>query len=325
MARELEEWLPEARIAVAHGQMAERELEQVMLNFYHRRHNLLVCSTIIESGIDVPTANTILINRADRLGLAQLHQLRGRVGRSHHQAYAYLFVPSRSDLAGDALKRLNAIESLGDLGIGFVLATQDMEIRGAGEILGEQQSGEMHEVGFTLYNELLAEAIQQLQSGELDQKSSRAAEVDIDLAGSALIPDDYLPDINTRLVFYKRISAAGSAAELEDLYAELADRFGAPPDAVRNLFDMSQLRQKAARLGITAIRGADNGITVEFAETPRINVDQLMQLLQTQPQDYRLKGQQRLLITRESTSMSQRLERLHLFLDRITARSVAAA
>ncbi|MFQ5645151.1 MAG: transcription-repair coupling factor, partial [Thiogranum sp.] len=214
IARELRELVPEASIRIGHGQMRERELEQVMLDFYHRRFNILLCTTIIESGIDVPTANTILINRADRLGLAQLHQLRGRVGRSHHRAYAYLVVPHRKAMTDDAIKRIEAIESLEDLGAGFTLATHDLEIRGAGELLGDEQSGQIHEIGFTLYTELLERAVEALKAGrepELEQPLNHGPEVDLHVP--ALIPDDYLPDVHARLILYKRIASAADEDE----------------------------------------------------------------------------------------------------------------
>ncbi len=206
-AEQLAALVPEARIAIGHGQMRERELEQVMLDFYHRRSNLLLCTTIIESGIDIPTANTIVIDRADRFGLAQLHQLRGRVGRSHHQAYAYLIAPPRNALTGDAAKRLEAIESLDDLGAGFVLATHDLEIRGAGELLGEEQSGQIQEIGFALYMDLLERAVAALRAGrqpELERPLHHGPEIELHVP--ALLPDAFLPDVHARLVMYKRIS-----------------------------------------------------------------------------------------------------------------------
>ncbi|MCB1643248.1 MAG: DEAD/DEAH box helicase, partial [Xanthomonadales bacterium] len=206
-ARELTELVPQARVAVAHGQMAERQLEQVMLDFYRQRCNVLVCSTIVENGIDVPTANTILIERADKFGLSQLHQLRGRVGRSHHRAYAYLLVPDRKAMTGDAVKRLDALASLDELGAGFTLATHDLEIRGAGELLGEEQSGQIEAIGFALYSEYLERAVQALKSGKIpDVLAEKARGAEIELQLPALIPDDYLGDVHARLVLYKRIA-----------------------------------------------------------------------------------------------------------------------
>jgi transcription-repair coupling factor (superfamily II helicase) len=236
MEQRLEKLVPEAGIRIGHGQMPERELEQVMLDFYHRRFNILLCTTIVESGIDVPTANTIIINRADRFGLAQLHQLRGRVGRSHHRAYAYLLAPPKAEMTGDAVKRLEAIDSLEDLGSGFTLATHDLEIRGAGELLGDTQSGQIQEIGFSLYTELLGRAVESLRKGEEpDLEAPLHAGVDINLHIAALLPDDYVPDVHLRLILYKRISAAESSDELRELQVELIDRFGLLPEAAKNL------------------------------------------------------------------------------------------
>ncbi|MFP4603260.1 MAG: transcription-repair coupling factor, partial [Halochromatium sp.] len=251
MAQKLEALVPEARVEVAHGQMREKELERVMRDFYHRRFNLLVCTTIVESGIDVPSANTIVIHRADKLGLAQLHQLRGRVGRSHHRAYAYLITPPPKSMTADAKKRLEAIESLEDLGAGFTLATHDLEIRGAGELLGEEQSGQIHEIGFTLYMDLLERAVEALKSGktpELDRPLDHGAEIDLGLP--ALLPDDYLPDVHTRLVTYKRIASAADRAELKDLQVEMIDRFGLLPEPTKALFAVTELKLKVQPYGI---------------------------------------------------------------------------
>lgn len=324
MARDLEQLVPEANIGIAHGQMPERQLERVMMDFYHQRFNLLVCSTIIESGIDVPTANTIIINRADRLGLAQLHQLRGRVGRSHHQAYAYMMVPSKSELTGDALKRLEAIDSLGELGIGFILATQDMEIRGAGEILGESQSGEMHEIGFTLYSELLGKAVTQLKDGALDEDTETVMVPDIDLGEPAFIPEDYLPDVNTRLVLYKRISAASSDEDFEELQSELTDRFGNLPPFTNNLLKVSRLKRHAITLGVSSIRGGDTGINLKFRDNADINVDQLLRLLQSEPHHYRFNGQDSLTINKETEGLSQRIAILNQLFDQLAASTLTA-
>ncbi|MGL5404893.1 MAG: transcription-repair coupling factor, partial [Acinetobacter sp.] len=246
--------VPEARVAVAHGQMRERELEQVMQQFYHKEYNVLVCSTIIETGIDVPNANTIIIERADKLGLAQLHQLRGRVGRSHHQAYAYLLVPSLKHLKGDAEKRLDAIQRASTLGAGFMLATEDLEIRGAGELLGEQQSGSMQAIGYSLYMEMLEKATKAIQKGKtpnFDAPLSLTAEINLHMP--ALIPDDYLGDVHQRLLFYKRISNTDTQEKLDNIRMELIDRFGIPPQSVKQLFSVHQLRLKAEQLGITKV------------------------------------------------------------------------
>ncbi len=250
IARELGELVPDARLRIAHGQMPERELEQVMLDFYRQRFNVLVCTTIIESGIDVPSANTIVVNRADRFGLAQLHQLRGRVGRSHHRAYAYLVIPDRRVITADAEKRLEALASLEELGAGFTLATHDLEIRGAGELLGEEQSGQIEQIGFSLYTEMLDRAVRALKSGKVpDFDLTSEHEAEIELHVPALIPDDYLPDVNARLTLYKRISSARDEEELRELQVEMIDRFGLLPDPGQEPFrgDAAQARRDDAR------------------------------------------------------------------------------
>jgi len=296
-AGDLQALMPEARIAVAHGQMRERELEQVMLDFYHRRCHILVCSTIIESGIDVPNANTILINRADKLGLAQLHQLRGRVGRSHHRAYAYLIVPAKGAMSKDAVKRLEAIEALEDLGAGFMLATHDLEIRGAGELLGEEQSGQIQEIGFTLYMELLERAVEAIRSGQtptLDYAPDHGPE--INLHSPALIPDDYLPDVHSRLILYKRIASAKNAEELRELQVEMIDRLGLLPKPVTTLFRSTGLKLLATPLGIRKIEMGPQGGRIVFSPEPHIDVGKLLKLIQQQPQIYKLDGQDKLRI-----------------------------
>ena len=296
--RELQKLIPEARIAIAHGQMRERELEQVMSDFYHRKFNLLISTTIIESGIDVPSANTIIINRADKLGLAQLHQLRGRVGRSHHQAYAYLLTPPPKIISSDARKRLDAITSLEDLGVGFTLATHDLEIRGAGELLGEGQSGNMHAVGFSLYMELLARAVDALKSGrEPDLNATLARGTEIDLQITALIPDSYLGDVHLRLQFYKRIASATTQAELDEIQVEMIDRFGLLPDALKNLFANTTLKQDAEKLGIVKIEANAKGGKIEFNERPNVDPLKIIKLIQSQSAKYKLEGPTRLRFT----------------------------
>ncbi|WPL18938.1 Transcription-repair-coupling factor [Thiorhodovibrio winogradskyi] len=289
MAQKLEALVPDARVSVAHGQMREKELERVMRDFYHRRFNLLVCTTIIESGIDVPSANTILINRADKLGLAQLHQLRGRVGRSHHRAYAYLITPPAKSMTADAKKRLEAIESLEDLGAGFTLATHDLEIRGAGELLGEEQSGQIHEVGFTLYMDLLERAVQALKAGrtpELDRPLDHGAEIDLGLP--ALLPDDYLPDIHTRLITYKRIASAADTDALKELKVEMIDRFGLLPEPAKNLFTITELKLKVQPYGIRKIEAGPKGGRILFGDAPKIDHMRLVQLIQSRPKEFKL-------------------------------------
>ena len=294
-AESLRELVPEARVAVAHGQMRERELEQVMQQFYHKEYNVLVCSTIIETGIDVPNANTILIERADKLGLAQLHQLRGRVGRSHHQAYAYLLVPSIKGLKGDAEKRLDAIQRASTLGAGFMLATEDLEIRGAGELLGEQQSGSMQAIGYSLYMEMLEKATKAIQKGKtpnFDAPLSLTAEINLHMP--ALIPDEYLGDVHQRLLFYKRISNTDSQEKLDNIRMELIDRFGIPPQPVKQLFAVHQMRLKAETLGITKVDIAANGGAIEFSPDTPVQAISIIQMMQKHPTFFRMEGGQRL-------------------------------
>lgn len=298
MARELRELAPEARIGVAHGQMNEHELEQIMADFYHRRFNVLVCTTIVESGIDIPSANTILINRADKFGLAQLHQLRGRVGRSHHQAYAYLLIPSHKNLTPDAAKRLDAIASLEELGIGFTLATHDLEIRGAGELLGKSQSGQMHAIGFTLYMDLLSRAVSALKEGKQpDLETFTPTGTEIELHITALIPETYLGDVHTRLQLYKRIASAKTSAELDEIQVEMIDRFGLLPDPAKNLIAMTLLKQTAEKLGILKIEATSKGGKLEFNEKPNLDPMKIIQLVQMRSQQFRLDGPKRLRFT----------------------------
>jgi transcription-repair coupling factor (superfamily II helicase) len=309
MAREIGELVPEATVRVAHGQMRERELERVMSDFYHQRFNLLVCTTIIETGIDIPSANTIIIHRADRFGLAQLYQLRGRVGRSHHRAYAYLVIPPRQLITPDAQKRLEAIESIEELGTGFTLATHDLEIRGAGELLGEEQSGQMHEIGYTLYVELLERAVKALKEGRephLDKPLSHGTE--IDLQAPALIPDDYLPDVHARLTMYKRIANAQSEEELRELQVEMIDRFGLLPEQTKNLFRITELKLRASPLGIRKIELGKLGGRFIFDEQPNIDPMKIIKLIQTKPKLYKLDGQERLRITSDLPDFAKRVE-----------------
>jgi len=291
MADEVRELVPEATVGVGHGQMRERDLEQLMLDFYHRRFNLLVSTTIIESGIDVPTANTIVINRADRFGLAQLHQLRGRVGRSHHRAYAYLVAPPRAAITADAAKRLEAIESLEELGAGFTLATHDLEIRGAGELLGEEQSGQIEEIGFSLYMELLERAVKALKAGrepDLERPLASGAEVDLHLP--ALLPETYVPDVHLRLVLYKRIAGAADGAELDDFMAELTDRFGPLPEPARNLVRISRLKARATPLGVRKIDASAAGGFLLFEAETAVDPARIIRLLQEPRGKFRLDG-----------------------------------
>ncbi|MDN5874129.1 MAG: transcription-repair coupling factor, partial [Sinobacteraceae bacterium] len=319
-ADELAELVPEASIRTAHGQLRPRELEQVMLDFYHGRFNVLVCSTIIESGIDVPGANTILIDRADKFGLAQLHQLRGRVGRSNRRAYAYLFVPSKRALKPDALRRLEAIEQLDALGAGFALATQDMEIRGAGELLGENQSGQIEEVGFTLYAEMLEAAVKAVRSGKIDSASFRVGghACKVDLGTAALLPDTYIPDAHTRLVLYKRLAETRDATALRELKIETIDRFGLLPPAAEQLFGNAVVRQRCEQLGIVELRVTATGVKLEFGDTPEIDPQHLIRLIQKQPRIYQLSGSQKLEIKAPLEDPATRVEQLLALLDKLS-------
>jgi transcription-repair coupling factor (superfamily II helicase) len=319
-SQRLAELVPEARIAIGHGQMRERDLEQVMLDFYHKRTNLLLCTTIIESGIDVPTANTIIIDRADRFGLAQLHQLRGRVGRSHHQAYAYLVTPPRNAMTSDAVKRLEAIESLEDLGAGFVLATHDLEIRGAGELLGEGQSGQIQEIGFALYLELLERAVAALRSGktpELERPLHHGPEIDLHVP--SLLPEAYLPDVHARLVLYKRLSAVSTEIELDDLQAETVDRFGLLPDPARHLFRIARLRTAATPLGIERLDVAPAGGSVTFNDATPIDPGALILLVQRSGRTMRFDGPSKLRIAGTWPQGEQRFAAAQGLLDQLGA------
>lgn len=323
-AERLAELVPEARIAIGHGQMRERELERVMNDFHHQRFNVLVCTTIIETGIDIPTANTIIIERADHFGLAQLHQLRGRVGRSHHQAYAWLLTPHPKAMTTDAQKRLEAIASLEDLGAGFALATHDLEIRGAGELLGEEQSGSMETIGFSLYMELLENAVDALKAGRepsLEDLTSQQTEVELRMP--SLLPDDFIPDVNTRLSFYKRIASAKTENELEEIKVELIDRFGLLPDPARTLLDIARLRQQAQKLGIRKLEGNEKGGVIEFAEKNHVNPAWLIGLLQKQPQHYRLDGPTRLKFIQDLSERKTRIEWVRQFMRELEENAIA--
>lgn len=308
-ADRLKDLVPEAKIDIAHGQMRERQLEHVMSNFYHRRFNVLICTTIIESGIDVPTANTIIIERADKFGLAQLHQLRGRVGRSHHQAYAYLIIPHRKSITSDAKKRLDAITSFEDLGAGFTLATHDLEIRGAGELLGKEQSGHMQEMGFTLYMEMLEHTVKLLKSGKQPTLNMPNEDhIEIDLKISAIIPEDYLPDTRVRLILYKRIAHAKTAEELSELQSEMIDRFGLLPAVTKKLFEITSLKLNAKQLGIKKMIYQKPYINIEFAHADAVDAEQLITLAQKEPDQYKLAGHNRLKIKIKDNQNIQHLE-----------------
>lgn len=305
-ATHLKEIVPQARIAVAHGQMPERTLEKVMADFYHKRHNILVCSTIIETGIDIPSANTIIIHRADKFGLAQLHQLRGRVGRSHHQAYAYLLTPHHGEMSADAHKRIDAIKAANSLGAGFTLASHDLEIRGAGEFLGEEQSGHMQKIGFTLYLEMLDEAVNAIKSGKMPTLELAAGNaIEINLRIPALIPEYYLPDVHTRLMMYKRISAAKSDSALEELQVEMIDRFGLLPQELKLLFRLTGLKLQAVTIGINKIDANVTQGRVEFSSNTRVDPLSIVELVQANPQRYKLTSANQLLFFHQAENNAE--------------------
>jgi transcription-repair coupling factor (superfamily II helicase) len=320
VAADLQALIPQATVKVAHGQMDKKQLERVMVEFYHRKFNVLVCTTIIENGIDIPTANTIIIDRADCFGLSQLHQLRGRVGRSHHQAYAFCFINNKKLLTKDSVKRLEALESLDTLGIGFTLATHDLEIRGSGELLGSEQSGNMQTIGFNLYMELLEHAISYLkQHKSLDnlEDSIVPVQVEIDLQLPALIPSDYIPDIATRLALYKKISKARTEHRLNDLIAEFIDRFGELPDALSNLFAITKLKIICQQLNIIKIKLIKQGFSIEFSATQsttqldnsntnrKIDINKIINLLQKYPNKYKLISNNKLTYYENSTEQDR--------------------
>lgn len=315
--QKIRELIPEARIAIAHGQMNERNLEQVMNNFQHQKFNILVCTTIIETGIDIPNANTIIIERADKFGLAQLHQLRGRVGRSYHQAYAYLLVPNTKLMTKDAKKRLDAIASLEDLGAGFALATHDLEIRGAGELLGEEQSGQIATIGFSLYTELLETEVTALKEGKnpsLDTLLLATNQTDIELCLPALIPDSFISDVNTRLSLYKRIASANDDSKLKEIKVEMIDRFGLPPEPVIYLLEIAALKRYGKELGISRIKFSDKGGFIEFLDHHKLSVDFLISLIQKNPESYRLDGANKIKLLQTNLSRQERLQFLQQLL-----------
>jgi len=318
-ARQLEELVPGARIGIAHGQMKEKELEQVMLDFYHHRVNLLVCTTIIESGIDVPTANTIFINRADKLGLAQLHQIRGRVGRSHHRAFAYLMTPHPRAMTADARKRLQAIEALEDLGVGFTLASHDLEIRGAGELLGEEQSGQIAEIGFTLYSELLERAVRTLrQGGDLNASEPLMRASEIDFHVPALIPESYIPDVHLRLIEYKRLASLPDRDSIHEFKSELVDRFGLIPDALNSLLKITEMKLITRSIGIEKIDFGPESGKIVFSQTPNIDPMNVIKLIQKSPTVYQFDGKQTLGVGALDDGFDQRVEQLRDLLEKLT-------
>ncbi len=322
ICQELQTLVPEAKINHAHGQMGERDLERIMSDFYHHRFNVLVCTTIIETGIDIPTANTIIMDKADQFGLAQLHQLRGRVGRSHHQAYAYLLTQNEKLLTRDAVKRLEAIVSLEDLGAGFTLATHDLEIRGAGELLGEGQSGNMHAIGFNLFMEMLDRAVNDLKAGripELTAPIDQGPEITLQL--SAIIPDDYISDVHTRLIMYKQISNAKNREQLHRLQIELIDRFGLFPQPVKHLFLITELKWLATSLGVKRLSAAADRGKIEFGENPNINAHALISLIQVHAKRYQLDGPTQLRFMLDATSNEARIHEISELLGKLSVGS----
>lgn len=309
---ELEILVPEAKVVSAHGQMRERELERIMSDFYHHRFNVLVCTTIIETGIDIPTANTIVIDQAHQFGLAQLHQLRGRVGRSHHQAYAYLLTPHEKLLTADAIKRLEAIVSLETLGAGFALATHDLEIRGAGELLGAEQSGNMEAVGFNLFMEMLNQAVEDLKAGRIPELAAPMhTGPDIELSLSAIIPEDYIADVHTRLIFYKRISNAQNKQQLHDLQIEMIDRFGLLPLSVKHLLLVTDLKLLALQLKVKRIQANPTQGKIEFLENAPINATTLIHLIQVHAKRYQMDGPTRLRFSLDAPSAAERIHEIY--------------
>ena len=319
-AEDLRRLIPEARVGVAHGQMRERELEQIMSDFYHKRFNVLVCTTIVETGIDIPSANTIIIERADKFGLAQLHQLRGRVGRSHHQAYAYLLTPPPRSITADAKKRLDAISEAQDLGAGFMLATHDLEIRGAGELLGEEQSGQIESIGFTLYMQLLDEAVKAIREGRTpnaDLPLSHGTEMNLRIP--ALIPDDYLPDVHNRLMLYKRIASVSKKDELKELQVEMIDRFGLLPEPTKNLMRQTELRLRAEALGIVKIDAGKEWARLEFGASTPVDPLVLVKKVQSAPDQYRLEGANSFRFRLKDDSTGGKLDGISDMLGQLTA------
>ncbi|HFC30067.1 MAG TPA: transcription-repair coupling factor, partial [Oceanospirillales bacterium] len=316
MAETIQKLVPQARVRVAHGQMHETELQQVMLDFHKIRFNILVCSTIIENGIDIPTANTIIMNRADKLGLAQMHQLRGRVGRSHHKAFAYLLIPGWKAITKDATKRLEAIVSLEDLGAGFTLATHDLEIRGAGELLGDEQSGQIHAIGFSLYCELLERAVEALNRDEepqLDDLSIHETEIELNIP--ALLPDDYIHDVYLRLTFYKKLSQCEDKDQVRELRVELIDRFGLLPEQAKNLFDIKLLQLQSKQLDIKSISMNQHGGTVKFDTKNDEILRKLIMLIQTKYKDYKPAPNDAIRIQGNFPQAQQRFDAIEKFFD----------
>ena len=318
MAESFKALMPNLKIRIAHGQMPSKELEQIMTDFYHQRFQVLVCTTIIETGIDIPSANTIIINNAQNFGLAQLHQLRGRVGRSHHKAYAYLVIKSHQSITQNAKKRLDAIASLEELGAGFMLANHDLEIRGAGDLLGENQSGKISEIGFNLYHDLLKRTIHAIKNNtQLDIKEALTEEVEINPGIACIIPDTYLPDVHERLILYKRIASANNEEELKDLKIEMIDRFGLLPDSTSNLFESSSLKNYSNDIGVLKINIYDDKAEITLNEKNSIDASKIINLIQTQPTQYQLKNQNTIVINESMEPDMSRISKISKLLSTI--------
>jgi len=311
MAESLRNMMPNLNVRIAHGQMPSKELEQIMADFYHQRFQLLVCTTIIETGIDIPSANTMIINNAQNFGLAQLHQLRGRVGRSHHKAYAYLVIKSHQSLTIDAKKRLDAIASLEELGAGFMLANHDLEIRGAGDLLGENQSGKISDIGFNLYNDLLKRTVQAIKNNtKFDINDAIIDEIEINSGIACIIPETYLSDIHERLILYKRIASAKDDDELKELKIEMIDRFGLLPDQTKNLFESTSLRIFAEKFGIIKINIFDEKTEITLNNNSTIEAIKIIDLIQKKPSIYQLKNQNTLIFKEEMDQSITRIEKV---------------
>ena len=292
-----------------------------MSEFYHKQYDVLVCTTIIETGIDVPNANTIIMERADKLGLAQLHQIRGRVGRSHHQAYAYLITPPAKLMTSDATKRLEAIEATQELGAGFTLASHDMEIRGAGALLGDDQSGQIHSIGFSLYMEMLESAVEAMKQGKIpDIENTQADSTEVNLHIPALIPDDYLGDVQGRLVLYKRIANANSSAQLEQLQVEMIDRFGLLPQPVKNLFAVTELKLRGHDMGIKKLEASAQKGRIEFKQEANIDPMIIINLVQQRPNEFTLAGSEKLTFHFEMEDAEQRIGQVGQVLELISGK-----
>ena len=310
--------MPNLLVRIAHGQIPNKELEQIMADFYHQRFQLLVCTTIIETGIDIPSANTIIINNAQNFGLAQLHQLRGRVGRSHHKAYAYLIIKSHQSITADAKKRLDAIASLEELGAGFMLANHDLEIRGAGDLLGENQSGQISEIGFNLYHDLLKRTIEAIRNNtKLDLDDSMIEEIDINIGITCIIPETYLNDVHERLILYKRIASAEDDSELKDLKIEMIDRFGLLPDSTKNLFASTSLRIFSKKIGIEKIKITDDKAEITIKQKNTIETSKIINLIQKQPQKYQLKNQNTLVFNSSMDEDRSRIKRVRNLINQL--------